>query len=428
MKRCTLFFLVFGLALSLSAAERQATAILLDNSKSISPSDFQKAKDLISQMLEKLPGTKLVYVFGTDMRKVEPSDFSSLQATESYTMIYDAAFDAAQELSSMDVETRALVIISDGNDTKSATVLEDVVSFANSNGIAVYGIGVSKANRKVLERMARLTGGKYFTVDSSESVDQIRTSVVAQKPAAKKEEPKATAIPQPQPGLSVASPPDISAPTESSPVSRFPYKWILIVLLGGALMLAVIFVLAKSYRTEPRVCPTCGRHLEFYQTICPVCSVPETRQTKQIAFPPIPSDGTQESGADHDDAPAIPMELLEKKPVTEEMLSKTFVLMETPMLVVRKGKNLGQTFSLNRAFPVSIGRSRVNEIRLEDITISGQHCRIIPENGKHVLYDLNSTNGTFLNDKKVNRSVLKEGDTIRVGETQFLYKIEQHRN
>jgi pSer/pThr/pTyr-binding forkhead associated (FHA) protein len=103
------------------------------------------------------------------------------------------------------------------------------------------------------------------------------------------------------------------------------------------------------------------------------------------------------------------------------------VLMETPMLVVRKGKNLGQTFSLNRAFPVSIGRSRVNEIRLDDITISGQHCRIIPENGKHVLYDLNSTNGTFLNDKKVNRSVLKEGDTIRVGETQFLYKIEQHR-
>jgi pSer/pThr/pTyr-binding forkhead associated (FHA) protein len=150
--------------------------------------------------------------------------------------------------------------------------------------------------------------------------------------------------------------------------------------------------------------------------------VAETKQTKIITMPtPIVRDNG-------DEPTPVPLELLEKKPVSEEMLSKTFVLMETPMLIVRKGKNLGQSFSLNRAFPVSIGRSRVNEIRLDDITISAQHCRIIPENGKHILCDLNSTNGTFLNEKKVSRQMLKEGDTIRVGETQFLYKIEQSRS
>ena len=98
------------------------------------------------------------------------------------------------------------------------------------------------------------------------------------------------------------------------------------------------------------------------------------------------------------------------------------------MLEVRKGKTAGQNFSLNRAFPVSIGRSRVNEIPLDDVTVSGQHCRIIPENGKHVLYDLGSTNGTFVNDKKIQRAILRVGDMIKVGETHFLYKIEQHRS
>jgi FHA domain len=186
-------------------------------------------------------------------------------------------------------------------------------------------------------------------------------------------------------------------------------------------MLAVLFFIARSYRTEARKCPTCGRELGPYQAICPVCSSAETRHTKPIQ---IPADGTQEI---IEDETPVPMELLEKKHVTEEILSKTFVLTETPMLVIRKGKNLGQSFSLNRPFPVSIGRSRVNEIRLDDISVSGQHCRIVPENGRHVLCDLDSTNGTFLNDKKINRVTLKEGDTIRVGETQFLYKIEQHR-
>ena len=424
MKHWALFFLIL-LPISVFAAEEQATAILLDNSKSIKPQDFQKSKELIQQIQEEFPGQKLLYVFGNEMRKIDQSELMSLQATESYTMIYDAAYDAAQELSAIDAERKAIIIISDGLDTKSATVLEDIVSFANSNGIAVFGVGVSNPNRKVLERMARLTGGKYFPIDSADTINQMQSTLLAQKKPPKKQEPSVvTSQPPPAPSQVPTPRPAESAPVQSEPVSRIPWKWVLLLLLGAVVMGAVIFLVARSYRTEPRVCPTCGRTLEAYQTICPVCSVSETRQTKQITLPPSP-DGTQEIDNERDDA--IPMELLEKKQVTEEMLSKTFVLMETPMLVVRKGKNLGQTFSLNRAFPVSIGRSRVNEIRLDDITISGQHCRIIPENGKHVLYDLNSTNGTFLNDKKVTRSALKEGDTIRVGETQFLYKIEQHR-
>lgn len=428
MKTVAILLFILLVSLPLFAAEKQATVILLDNSKSVSPEDFQKAKNLIRQVVEKLEGTELIYQFGNDMKMIDLSVLQDVQATESYTMIYDAAYDAAKELSEIQADHKAILIISDGIDTKSATVLEDVVGYANSHGIAIYAVGVGKANRKVLERMARLTGGKYFNIGSSDVVNQMQTAIASQKKVSVREESKPAVVQQPAPSIPVVTPPAVSVPVEPAPESRSPYKWLLLLILGAAVLVVAVLFVARAYRTEPRVCPTCGKQLGPYQTICPVCSAGETRQTQQVAVPiTAPADGTQEIPLE-DDMAGIPVELLEKKPVSEEMLSKTFVLMETPMLVIRKGKNLGQTFSLNRAFPVSIGRSRVNEIRLDDITISGQHCRIIPENGRHVLYDLNSTNGTFLNEKKVTRAILKEGDVVRVGETHFLYKVEQHRN
>jgi len=121
----------------------------------------------------------------------------------------------------------------------------------------------------------------------------------------------------------------------------------------------------------------------------------------------------------------VPEEWLKKSELTQEMLTRTTMLTDTPLLLVKKGKHLGQSFPLSRGAPVSIGRSRVNEIRLDDLSVSGQHCRIIPEKGHHVLHDLESANGTFVNDEKVKTVVLKQGDVIRVGETYFLHIIEQ---
>ncbi len=420
MKTCVSFLLALCFTFSVFAADQQATAILLDVSRSIPSDDFRKAKEAIREISE-TSGTTTLYAFGSDMKLLDPDELSGLQATESYTMIYDAAYDAAQDLASRQADRKAVIIISDGYDTRSVTILEDIVSYVNTQGIAIYGIGIGKANRKVLERMARLTGGKYFGINHSNLVQEMSSSFAIQKAVPKKEEPKTVVIQQPAAPLSASQP--VQPVTTQEGATEFPYTWVAVLLLGGVVLTVVVFLVVRSNREQLRSCPTCGRRLDPYQTVCPSCAVPETQQLKA---PRPPSDGTQEIVGEQQVDP-FPLELLEKKPVTEEMLSKTFVLMETPMLVVRKGKNLGQTYSLNRAFPVSIGRSRVNEIRLDDITISGQHCRVIPENGRHILCDLNSTNGTYLNDKKVTRSILKEGDTIRVGETQFLYKIEQHR-
>lgn len=64
--------------------------------------------------------------------------------------------------------------------------------------------------------------------------------------------------------------------------------------------------------------------------------------------------------------------------------------------------------------PVTIGRLPDNTIQVDDLSISGHHARIVREQGKYVLYDQNSTNGTYVNGQKVARAVLTDGDTIHV--------------
>ena len=414
-------YLVLLLPLFAFAEGNSIVTVLFDVSRSIPPNQFQQAKEAVSRMIEQAaPGeTITLYAFGDTLRKVDPGDLRNLQAVESNTMMFDAVYDVARELADQKADRKAIWIVSDGIDTKSATILEDAVSFANQNGISVYGVGVGKVNRKSLERIARLTGGKLIEENQPDWIAQLQTAVGAQRVVPENE----TRV-EARPVAPVTTAPAVVAPPVSQPVEQktpFPYFWVASFLVAGALLAVILYVISRSFREERRICPTCGKRLEAYQTICPDCTGADTKQTQT---PTKVGEGTNPLPEEE----LIPVELLEKKPVSEEDLSKTYVLLLTPMLVVRKGKNLGQTFSLHRAFPVSMGRSRVNEIHLDDVTVSGQHCRIIPENGKHVLYDLGSTNGTYVNDKRVNKAVLKEGDTVKVGETQFLYKIEQHRN
>ena len=70
---------------------------------------------------------------------------------------------------------------------------------------------------------------------------------------------------------------------------------------------------------------------------------------------------------------------------------------------------------------VSIGRSNSNGICLNDSNISKRHCLLVktPEGVK--MMDLESTNGTCVNDRKIVDSVLRDGDHLRIGPFEFRY-------
>jgi hypothetical protein len=70
--------------------------------------------------------------------------------------------------------------------------------------------------------------------------------------------------------------------------------------------------------------------------------------------------------------------------------------------------------------PVTIGRAPDNDIPIDNLAVSNYHARVYMEAGSLVVEDLNSFNGSFLNDIRVERAMLKDGDAILIGKHHVL--------
>ena len=71
--------------------------------------------------------------------------------------------------------------------------------------------------------------------------------------------------------------------------------------------------------------------------------------------------------------------------------------------------------------PVKIGRLPDNAVVIDNPAVSGHHARILKEGADIVLEDLQSTNGTFVNEKPITRHVLRHGDSILIGKHTLVF-------
>jgi two-component system, cell cycle response regulator len=88
------------------------------------------------------------------------------------------------------------------------------------------------------------------------------------------------------------------------------------------------------------------------------------------------------------------------------------------VLVVLYGPELGRRFVLGSAGEQGeqvLGRSPDCAISLDDESVSRRHALVVTRGGGHTLEDLGSTNGSFVNDRRVERCRLENGDILRVG-------------
>ncbi len=84
-----------------------------------------------------------------------------------------------------------------------------------------------------------------------------------------------------------------------------------------------------------------------------------------------------------------------------------------PYLIVIAGTNIGKLYNL-KADELVAGRSQDSDIWIEDNTISRKHFKIKREGKEYTIQDLNSTNGTYVNSRRVTTSGLKAGDKIQI--------------
>src|SRR5207302_10961 len=93
--------------------------------------------------------------------------------------------------------------------------------------------------------------------------------------------------------------------------------------------------------------------------------------------------------------------------------------MRVRLQVRTPGKWQGKTVEVSR-FPFLIGRDPACQLRPASPLVSNRHCAILSRDGQVLIRDLDSTNGTFLNDESVKgERPLGPGDWLRVGPLDF---------
>jgi len=70
---------------------------------------------------------------------------------------------------------------------------------------------------------------------------------------------------------------------------------------------------------------------------------------------------------------------------------------------------------------INIGRRLDNALVIDDPRVSRNHAQLRAEGGRFVVYDLNSTGGTFVNGKRVTQCVLYPGDVISLAGVPIIF-------
>jgi len=91
-------------------------------------------------------------------------------------------------------------------------------------------------------------------------------------------------------------------------------------------------------------------------------------------------------------------------------------------LYVIQGRNRGARYDLAvHEGAITIGRESGNFVQLDDNEVSRRHAEIRRVEGRFVVGDLKSSNGTYVNNRKVERAELSSGDQIQIGRTVMVY-------
>lgn len=179
---------------------------------------------------------------------------------------------------------------------------------------------------------------------------------------------------------------DVSGEEDEDDEERDWLPWLLVG--GGAAMLALLGVIAwMMWRQQQR----------------------PTRDARAVPPPPPPPPGPVSGGLAPGPGPAPA-----SGPSSGRMGGQAY-------LVVRQGANAGGRIAVGQR--LLMGRSSQNDVVLQDEKVSRQHARIEQRPDGYHFVDQQSSNGSFINGRRVSRQVLRSGDEIRLGHTVMEFRL-----
>lgn len=379
------------------------------------------------------------------------------------TPLYDALFKAVKITSKEPIGKRAIILMTDGRDERiidgkvvpdagsRAAKADDPINEATRYHLPIFTIGLGEAiDRRYLQRIALRTGGTYQETPDPEQLTQLFQNILnilkhqyvltykSNLPKDSKphsilvrvktpkgegfDEKKFQIAPPPQETPPPSGPSTIATPTPTPTpgglkgivneiTKNVKERRSLVLLITGALLLLlilliVVIVLLITRRREEEPYPYTE---EVY---------PSSPTERPGVTPPISGASTVK----HYPSPG-PTMTPPQPPQPVPVPGGTRVIRRVPshigLLIVKKDP--AKKFDVGEV--TNIGRSRNNDVILDNITVSRQHARIKLEGSDFVLYDLGSSNGTFVNGERVvEPRRLKDGDVIRFGEVEMVFK------
>lgn len=90
------------------------------------------------------------------------------------------------------------------------------------------------------------------------------------------------------------------------------------------------------------------------------------------------------------------------------------------LLIIQRGLRAGEELALD-ADRTLVGRDPQADICLDDVTVSRGHAELLGHDGGHMVRDVGSLNGTYVNGRRVDAAVLHAGDQMQIGKYRLTY-------
>lgn len=187
-----------GQRVTLSSAQNlgraKSVALLVDRSQSMKGKPLANAAGAARSFIAAKPASDRIAVFTFATQPVAATRFSTATIDADIalrsipvdkvqgTTLYDAIVLSARQLSSEPLPSRVIIIVTDGNETRSEASLKDAISAAHDAGAAVYVVAIESAKftPAPLKQLAQETGGNYYGAASSDALAGVYKSIAAE--------------------------------------------------------------------------------------------------------------------------------------------------------------------------------------------------------------------------------------------------------
>lgn len=430
------------------------TTILFDNSLSISKNNRDKMKQVVKAIINNHSKGELftLATFDTEIRELSTrsSDYDTMLAqvdaiefVNQDTYLKNALYTAFSKVDQGSTAFKKFILLSDGSDDNQVGyTYAELSQLLKNRNYQIYSIG-SKYERKIegLEEMfsiSRAGNTPYFLLDEVENVDEIAAQIKGGDPwqAALVQIPE-TAMdgsekviklaltsdngetnivtkaempfvdidalkpePTPTPQVTVQAEPSVGKGETEAEKAKEEKESMSVYLavggaLGGLLILALLMYLFNKNKKKANE---------------------ESVESGDDDLTIFQEDGTVQE--EEDDSTVL---------VREEKHDGNMVT--RPIVVTLTAENNGsRVMSCRCVQEVTIGRHGECDIAIpDDKAVSGKHCIIyIGSDGNLMVTDNKSSNGTYLNDGKLERETrLENGDTLEIGRTRYIVRITE---